>query len=155
MALEIERKFLIKKELFQPQSRGIKVRQGYLPQGDGPLLVRVRQHDDKAFLTLKGKTTGVSRAEYEYPIPPQDAAELLTLCERPLIEKIRYKEPAADGHLWEVDIFFGENEGLIIAEVELGSEDEPFERPAWLGEEVSGDPRYYNSNLAKLPYCRW
>lgn len=156
MAMEIERKFLIKRELFTPQEPGIRVRQGYLPQSEAaPLLVRVRQHNERAYLTLKGRTAGVSRAEYEYEIPFADSEELLALCEKPLIEKTRYLEKAADGHIWEVDIFFGENEGLIVAEVELKDENEPFERPAWLAEEVSGDKRYYNSNLGKCPFKKW
>ena len=155
MALEIERKFLVDETKFKEPEKGIRVKQGYLP-GDGPLLVRVREQDEKAFLTLKGKTTGVTRAEFEYLIPREDAEELLKLCKRPLIDKVRYLIPAEDGvHTWEVDRFFGENEGLLIAEVELANENESFSRPDWLGREVSGDAHYYNSNLAEHPYSEW
>jgi adenylate cyclase len=155
MALEIERKFLVDEKLFRQPEKGIRVKQGYL-QGDGTMLVRVRRQDDKAFLTLKGKTTGITRAEFEYPIPVDDAEKLFEFCRRPLIDKTRYLIPAEDGvHTWEVDKFFGENEGLMIAEVELKSEDEAFSRPEWLGREVSGDPHYYNSNLAEHPFSEW
>lgn len=153
MAKEIERKFLVKEELFQPQGAGSRVRQGYLP-GDGELLVRIRQKDDRAFLTLKGRNTGITRAEYEYEIPAADAAELFAFCRRPLIEKTRWHE-TVDGKLWEIDRFFGDNEGLLLAEIELADEAEKFTRPCWLGREVSGDPRYYNSNLAKNPFSVW
>ncbi len=152
MALEIERKFRVK-ESWQPKGRGVEVRQGYLP-GTGPLLVRVRRQDERAFLTLKGRTEGITRAEFEYEIPAADADALLAFCEAPLIEKTRYFEEL-DGHTWEIDRFRGANEGLIVAEIELSSEDEPFSRPAWLGAEVSDDARYYNSNLAKCPYTAW
>lgn len=153
MGQEIERKFLVKEDLWRPQGTGSKVRQGYLPQA-GELLVRIRTQDDRAFLTFKGRTTGITRTEFEYEIPAADAAELLAFCQRPLIEKVRYLEEVA-GHLWEIDCFYGENEGLIVAEIELQSEDEPFAHPDWLGEEVSGDPRYYNANLAEHPYRAW
>ena len=153
MGLEIERKFLVKKELWTPKGKGLSVRQGYLPHA-GELLVRVRQQDERAFLTLKGKTAGITRAEFEYEIPAEDAAALLAFCCRPFIEKVRYREEV-QGHIWEIDCFRGENEGLILAEIELRREDEPFVRPAWLGEEVSGDPRYYNSCLAENPYRAW
>lgn len=116
--------------------------------------MRVRRQDEKAFLTLKGRNTGISRLEYEYEIPAADADELLQFCQRPLIEKTRYVEKI-DGHVWEIDCFFGDNEGLLVAEIELKSEDEPFEKPVWLGQEVSGDVRYYNSNLAENPYSKW
>ena len=152
MSVEIERKFLVN-EKWQPEGRSIHVKQGYLP-GTGPMLVRVRQEDRRAFLTLKGRTEGITRSEYEYEIPMTDAGELLERCERPIIEKTRYLIPAG-AHTWEVDVFAGANEGLIVAEIELASEDEPFARPAWLGREVSDDPRYYNSNLAAHPYSAW
>lgn len=150
---EIERKFLVKEALWQPHGHGFRVQQGYLPQ-TGALLVRIRTQDDRAFLTLKGRTTGITRAEFEYEIPAADAAELLPFCRRPLIEKVRYQEEVG-GHLWEIDCFAGENEGLVVAEIELQCETEPFTRPAWLGEEVSGDPRYYNANLTEHPYRTW
>ena len=151
--LEIERKFLVDQKIWQPGEQGISVRQGYLA-GEGPLLVRIRQQDRKAFLTLKGRTTGISRLEFEYEIPMVDAVGLLRLCQQPLVEKVRYVEEF-EGHTWEIDRFFGSNEGLMIAEIELTSEDESFARPAWLGREVSGDSRYYNSNLIQHPYSEW
>ena len=155
MALEIERKFLVDEKLFRPEGKEIRVKQGYLP-GEGPILVRVRENDGKGYLTLKGKTTGITRDEFEYEIPTEDAEKLLDFCKRPLIDKVRYLIPAEDGiHTWEVDRFFGENEGLMIAEVELSDENEEFSRPDWLGREVSGDPHYYNSNLAEHPYSEW
>ena len=152
MAVEIERKFLVN-EKWTPEGRTIHVKQGYLP-GTGPMLVRVRQEDSRAFLTLKGRTEGITRSEYEYEIPMEDAGELLERCERPIIEKTRYLIPAGP-HTWEVDVFFGANEGLVVAEIELSDENESFEKPAWLGAEVSGDVRYYNSNLASHPYSEW
>ena len=153
MGMEIERKFLVDQKIWQPGEQGISVRQGYLA-GEGPLLVRIRQQDRKAFLTLKGRTTGISRLEFEYEIPMVDAVGLLRLCQQPLVEKVRYVEEF-EGHTWEIDRFFGSNEGLMIAEIELTSEDESFARPAWLGREVSGDSRYYNSNLIQHPYSEW
>ena len=152
MSVEIERKFLVN-EKWKPEGRSIHVKQGYLP-GTGPMLVRVRQEDKRAFPTLKGRTEGITRSEYEYEIPMQDAGELLERCEKPIIEKTRYLVPAGP-HTWEVDVFAGANDGLVVAEIELSREDEPFDRPAWLGREVSDDTRYYNSNLAAHPYCDW
>jgi CYTH domain-containing protein len=117
--------------------------------------VRVRIAGDRAFLTLKGATTGITRLEFEYEIPVGDADTLLTeLCQAPLIEKTRYRIPIGN-HTWEVDEFWGDNAGLIVAEVELKSADEPIELPAWVGQEVSNDPRYYNANLVQHPYCTW
>jgi len=117
--------------------------------------VRVRTIDDKGFLTIKGVTVGAARAEYEYEIPAREADEMLTnLCEKPLIEKNRYKIKAGEV-TWEVDEFFGDNEGLVVAEVELATEDQTFEKPAWVGAEVTGDPRYFNSNLTKNPFKNW
>ena len=153
MGKEIERKFLVKDDSWKTE-QGTKYRQGYL-NSIKERTVRVRTIADKGFLTIKGITVGVTRLEYEYEIPTQEAEELLTeLCEKPLIEKNRYKIPYG-GFTFDVDEFFGENEGLIVAEVELESEDQQFEKPAWLGEEVSGDPRYFNSNLIKHPYGIW
>ena len=115
----------------------------------------LRLEGDVGKLTIKGKVQGISRSEYEYPIPQQDAAEMLdNLCLRPLIEKTRYRIEFA-GLVWEVDEFYGVNEGLILAEVELESEDAEFARPDWVGQEVSGNPRYYNANLVKDPYTEW
>ena len=117
--------------------------------------VRVRTISDKAYLTIKGITVGASRTEFEYEIPVMDAEEMLdNLCEKPLIEKNRYMVEVG-ALTWEVDEFFGENEGLIIAEIELQSEDQPFDMPDWVTEEVTADPRYYNANLINHPYTRW
>lgn len=153
MGMEIERKFLVDQTIWQPTGPGMSVRQGYL-EGDGALLVRVRQQDRQAFLTLKGRTAGISRLEFEYEIPMVDAVALLRLCQQPLVEKVRYVEDV-DGHRWEIDHFFGANDGLVIAEIELTSEDEAFSAPRWLGREVSGNPHYYNSNLIHHPYAEW
>jgi adenylate cyclase len=117
--------------------------------------VRVRIEGDHAMLTIKGRTVGASRGEWEYPIPLADAAELLDgLCEQPLIEKYRTRI-ALGGHVWEVDEFLGANAGLVVAEIELGSEDEAFDKPDWLGEEVTSDVRYLNANLIRHPYTSW
>ena len=158
MAIEIERKFLVKNKSWQVDQQGntvngIVFRQGYLVSQDAT--VRVRLEGEKAVLTLKGKTEGVSRLEYEYEIPASDANEMLDkLCEKPLIEKTRYKR--VEGNLvWEIDVFEAENSGLIVAEVELDKEDQQIDMPAWAGEEVSGDPKYYNVNLVKAPYSSW
>ena len=154
MAKEIERKFLVKLAAWTPQSGGKYYKQGYL-NSQKERVVRVRIAGDKGQLTIKGITTGVTRAEFEYPISIEDAGLMLdNLCEKPLIEKHRHKE-VHGGKTWEIDVFHGDNEGLVVAEIELGSEDEAFERPTWLGEEVSSDPRYFNSNLLKNPYKGW
>lgn len=152
MAREIERKFLVK-DSWQPKSEGVKIAQGYLSTVP-ERTVRVRIKGEKGYLTIKGKNTGISRAEFEYEIPRQDAEELLAMAEQPILDKTRYLEKQGDS-LWEIDVFAGENEGLVVAEVELPSEEADFERPAWLGEEVSGDVRYYNANLIKQPYSLW
>lgn len=153
MAKEIERKFLVTGDGWR-QAKGVRYRQGYL-HTDQERSVRVRINDDKAYLTIKGTTVGATRLEFEYEIPGQDAQEILDeLCERPLIEKNRHKIEHG-GLTWEVDEFLGENEGLIIAEIELESEDQAFEKPDWLGQEVTGDPRYFNVNLVENPYSRW
>ncbi len=154
MAKEIERKFLVKLAAWTPQSAGKYYKQGYL-NSQKERVVRVRIAGDKGQLTIKGITTGVTRAEFEYAISIEDAGLMLdNLCEKPLIEKHRHKE-VHGGKTWEIDVFHGDNEGLVVAEIELGSEDEAFERPTWLGEEVSSDPRYFNSNLLKNPYKSW
>ena len=152
MAKEIERKFLVKKSTWRKE-KGTKYRQGYL-NSVKERVVRVRTIGHKGYLTIKGLTVGASRLEFEYEIPRQDADQLLDICEKPLIEKIRYKVVEGD-FVWEIDEFLGENQGLIVAEVELESEDQEFPRPAWVGEEVTGDPRYFNSNLIKNPYQMW
>jgi adenylate cyclase len=149
---EIERKFLVD-PAWRPAGPGLALRQGYLCSHP-ERTVRVRLEGDVGTLTIKGKTTGVTRAEYEYPIPAADAAALLALCERPLIEKVRHPVQH-EGKTWEIDVFGGDNEGLVLAELELASEDEPFAVPPWATEEVSRDPRYYNSNLARAPYRSW
>jgi len=154
MGTEIERKFLMKDDAWRSLAKGTKYRQGYL-NSTKERVVRVRTIDDKGFLTIKGITTGATRVEYEYEIPDAEATAMLDeLCEKPLIEKNRYKI-AFGGFTWEVDEFFGENKGLIVAEVELESEDQPFEKPDWIGEEVTGDPKYFNSNLIQNPYLKW
>ena len=146
MAHEIERKFLITGEAWRELAKGTAYRQGYLSTVK-ERTVRVRTIDDKGFLTIKGITVGATRAEYEYEIPAGDANEMLDdLCEQPIIEKKRYKVPL-DGFIWEIDEFGGVNEGLIVAEIELESEDQEFNKPDWIGDEVSGDPRYFNSNF--------
>ncbi len=154
MQTEIERKFLVAGNDWKSQADGRRIRQGYLSV-DPARNVRVRLAGEHAWLTLKGTTTGVSRAEYEYPIPPGDAEKLLeTMCLQPLIDKTRYTLCDA-GQRWEIDEFHGANAGLVIAEIELENEDQAFDRPAWLGAEVSDDPRYYNANLLRHPFRDW
>lgn len=153
MGKEIERKFLVTGDAWR-RGEGIRVRQGYISRGGGTT-VRVRSTSVGAFLTVKGARRGLTRAEFEYEIPPADAEELLdSVCVKPLIEKVRYIV-SYGGLAWEVDEFFGENRGLVIAEVELEREDQAFEKPPWVGEEVTGDPRYYNANLVANPYSAW
>ena len=154
MAKEIERKFLVKGDAWRALAKGTTYRQGYLNSAK-ERTVRVRTAEDKAFLTIKGLTLGATRAEYENEIPFDEGKAMLdALAEKPLIEKKRYKIPAGD-ITWEIDEFLGDNAGLIVAEVELKSEDQAFDRPAWLGDEVTGDTRYYNANLIKKPFTRW
>jgi adenylate cyclase len=152
MGTEIERKFLVTGETWR-SAPGTRTTQGYLSR-DPNRTVRVRIAGDHAWLTIKGRTTGATRAEFEYEIPLDDARALLALCDTPIIDKIRRKI-SHDGHLWEVDEFIGENQGLIIAEIELDSESQPFTRPPWLGLEVTGDARYYNANLCQNPFSNW
>ena len=152
MAKEIERKFRVD-PAWQPPGDGAAFEQGYL-SSHPERVVRVRVDGETAKLGIKGKTVGVTRLELEYPIPLDDARELLKLCEQPIITKRRHIV-IHDGKKWEVDVFAGDNAGLVIAELELASEDEAFTRPPWLREEVSDDPRYYNSNLVKAPYSTW
>lgn len=154
MAKEIERKFLVKGTDWKNLAKGTEYRQGYLSTVK-ERTVRVRTIDNAGYLTIKGISTGATRLEYEYEISVADAHEMLDkLCERPLIEKKRYKIDFG-GLVWEVDEFFGENEGLIVAEVELQDENQEIRKPEWIGEEVTGDPRYFNSNLSKVPYKKW
>jgi adenylate cyclase len=166
VGIEIERKFLVANEGWRrdaeriPGARSTFMRQGYL-SSNADRIVRVRIDGEQAVLTIKGKAQGeggpgsISRGEWEYPIPVADAQELLgKLCEQPLIEKVRHRIPYA-GLVWEVDEFFADNAGLVVAEVELESEQQEFARPAWLGEEVSHDRRYANANLLKHPFSQW
>ena len=152
MAREIERKFLTNGSAWR-RAGAMRLRQGYLSSAQGRT-VRVRIVGDNAYLTIKGMAVGATRLEFEYDIPCEDAKELLNLCEMPLIEKDRYRVEEG-GVVWEIDEFLFDNSGLIIAEVELESEDQPFTKPEWVGEEVTGDPRYFNSNLIKKPYTKW
>lgn len=155
MAIEIERKFLVGGDSWRDAAgRGTLYRQGYLSL-DPERTVRVRAAGGRAALTIKGLTIGAHRQEFEYAISADEAAELLdSLCLQPIIEKTRY-HLTVNGVVWEIDEFAGENQGLIVAEVELDDESRSFERPPWLGEEVTGDPRYYNVNLVRHPFCRW
>jgi adenylate cyclase len=154
MPIEIERKFLITGDDWRGLGQGTHYRQGYLSVEPGRS-VRVRLAGDGAWLTIKGRTEGMARAEYEYPIPAAEAAEMLdTLCIQPLIEKVRYRIEHA-GHTWEVDEFSGDNAGLVLAEVELAAPDEAVELPAWIGREVTDDARYYNASLQLHPYREW
>lgn len=154
MGKEIERKFLVVGDAWRVAARGVPVRQGYLSTAK-ERTVRVRAVGDRGFLTVKGVSIGATRAEFEYAIPRDDADEMLeTLCERPIVEKVRYRIPFA-GLTWEVDEFGGANAGLIVAEVELGDEAQPFTRPDWVGREVTGDARYFNANLVARPYSTW
>lgn len=157
MALEIERKFLVLEALHAlplPEwGPGEPIRQGYLARGSNAT-ARVRTIGETGWLTIKGETVGISRAEFEYEIPVEEARALLALCEGGLIEKVRWRVPH-QGHVWEVDRFEGDNAGLMVAEIELNSEDEAFARPAWIGEEVSDDPRYFNGALSRHPYRVW
>jgi CYTH domain-containing protein len=154
MGVEIERKFLLAHEGWRGQGTPTHMRQGYLV-ADPVRTVRVRIEGDRAVITIKGKSTGAARGEWEYEIPVPDATELLDgLCEQPQVEKIRHRIDHA-GHTWEVDEFLGLNAGLVVAEIELDAEDEAFEKPDWIGAEVTGDKRYYNSSLIRMPYSQW
>ncbi len=154
MGVEIERKYLVQGTSWKEGAKGVPYRQGYL-SSHRERTVRIRTAGDKGYLTIKGVATGAVRPEYEYAIPHDEAAEMLTaLCEQPVIEKIRYKIPFG-GLLWEVDEFLGENKGLVVAEVELSDEGQLVTLPPWAGPEVTSDARYYNANLFKNPYSRW
>ena len=156
MAIEIERKYLVKNNSFLDQSyKKVSIRQGFL-NSDKNRVVRVRIKDDKGYLTIKGlsNSSGITRNEWEYQIDIQDAQELLSICEPSVIEKYRYyiKHDLLE---FEVDVFKNDNEGLIIAEIELSDENQEFDKPDWLGKEVSGDDKYYNSSLSKKPFKSW
>jgi CYTH domain-containing protein len=154
MAKEIERKFLVKPRNWRELGPGLQIRQGYLSTAI-ERTVRVRTYGDHGYVTIKGKTSGISRDEYEYEIPFADATEILDhLCLQSLIEKTRYRIPFK-GHTFEVDEFTGANRGLTVAEVELKSADEKLELPDWIDRDISDDPRYFNSNLAQKPFTTW
>ena len=152
MATEIERKFLVEGDFLSEATSKTRIVQGYICSEKGST-VRVRIRDNKGYLTVKGaaSSSGLSRYEFEREVPLEDAEQMLRLCEQESINKERYLVPYK-GHTWEVDVFHGHNEGLILAEIELSREDEPFERPSWLGKEVTGDRRYYNSVLTRTPF---
>lgn len=154
MPLEIERKFLVRDDSWRGhfQKRSV-LRQGYLVAGPG-ITVRIRTDGEQAWLTIKGPAQGISRNEFEYSIPEADAEKLLGLCEQRVVEKTRHIVPHGR-HVWEVDVFAGANQGLVLAEIELASECESLDLPSWVGDEVSGDPRYYNAQLAVAPFARW
>ena len=153
MATEIERTFLVLGTPWASLPKGELMRQGYLTASKQKV-VRVRIEGEAAMLTIKGATQGISRGEWEYAIPVKDAQELLELCDQPLIEKYRYRIPF-DSMLWELDVFIGANQGLVVAEIELESEHQVFAKPDWIGAEVSDDARYLNSNLQRQPYSTW
>jgi len=155
MALEIERKFLVAGDFREEAFAQEEIMQGYL-SSVSERTVRIRIKGEEAFITVKGETneSGVSRFEWEKEIPLADARELLKLCEPGIIDKVRYYIANGD-HTFEVDVFRGENKGLIVAEIELSSEDESFEKPGWLGKEVTADEHYYNASLSKNPYTKW
>ena len=153
MGKEIERKYLVKGEAWKELGKGVLYRQGYL-NSLKERVVRARTMGPKAALTIKGITVGATRLEFEYEIPMDDCNQLLDLCEQPIIEKTRYKIPFG-GLIWEVDEFHGVNDGLVVAECELESEDQSIEKPEWIGDEVTGDSRYFNSNLIANPFTAW
>lgn len=155
MKIETERKFLVQSTEYKKLAISAKrIKQGYVAHDDGRT-VRVRIADDKAFITIKGPSlSGISRLEWEREIPVKDAEELFALCKPGIIDKTRYIVPNG-ARYFEVDEFYGDNEGLTVAEIELGEENEDFKKPSWLGNEVSGDPKYYNSQLIKNPFRNW
>lgn len=154
MSVEIERKFLVRGDGWRALGQGVLLRQGYL-SSNPERVVRVRIEGDGAVLTIKGRSVGATRGEWEYPIPVADAQEFLDgLCERPIIEKTRYRIEF-EGMTWEVDEFMGDNAGLVVAEIELATEDQVFVKPEWVGDEVTDDARYFNSNLIRRPYLSW
>lgn len=154
MGVEIERKFLLRGDGWKSLGEPVFFRQGYL-SSHKERVVRVRIEGERAVMTIKGANKGATRGEWEYEIPVADAVELLDgLCEQPLIEKYRRRIPFA-GNVWEVDEFLGANAGLVVAEIELQSEDQQFDKPEWVAEEVTADLRYLNSNLIKQPFSTW
>ena len=153
MGVEIERKFLLAGDGWRALGQPTLLRQGYL-SSDPARVVRVRVAGDQAYMTIKGRSVGATRGEWEYSIPLADANELLALCEQPIVEKFRCKIEFA-GNVWEVDEFLGANQGLVVAEIELASEDQPFDKPDWIGDDVTHDARYFNSSLVRNPYSNW
>lgn len=154
MATEIEKKFLVDLSKLGELPEGKEIQQGYFETSE-KAVVRARVKGDKGYLTIKGETHGATRSEFEYEIPVKDAKEMIAdLCQQPVVSKVRYEIPYA-GHVWELDLFKGVNEGLVVAEIELASENQPFEKPEWVAKEVTEDPRYYNSNLIKHPFSEW
>ncbi len=154
MGVEIERKFLLVGDAWRTLGEPVLLRQGYL-SSNPDRTVRVRIEGGQGSMTIKGRSVGATRAEWEYPIPLLDATELLDrLCEQPLIEKFR-RRIALGGHIWEVDEFLGANQGLVVAEIELASENQAFDKPDWVGAEVTDDRRYFNSSLIRHPFSNW
>lgn len=155
MATEIERKFLVTNDSWKKEvTSTAEYTQGYLAT-ERSCSIRIRVEQDRASLNIKSATLGISRNEYDYPIPLSEANEILQdLCIKPLLKKTRYHVPHG-AHVWEIDVFDGDNKGLVVAEIELETQDELFSRPDWLGEEVSDDPRYYNVRLVDHPYSKW
>ena len=154
MPIEIERKYLVIGDAWRSLATPKLYKQGYI-YTENSVTVRVRLIEDQGYLTLKGKRKGASRAEFEYSIPTEDARIMLdTLCDRPLIEKKRYRIEL-DDDVWEIDEFFGDNQGLILAEIELSSEEQTIHLPEWVGQEVTEEKKYYNSYLARHPYQDW
>ena len=156
MAIEIERKFLVTGDSYKALAfRSDRIAQGYICR-EGGNSARVRVRGDKGYITIKGPSRdgGLSRYEWEKEIPVNEALELLKICNDAIIDKVRHLVECG-GHIFEVDEFFGDNEGLVVAEVELGSREEHFEKPGFIGEEVTGDKRYYNSRLTRFPYNSW
>lgn len=150
---EIERKYLIKEDKYIPTGKGIMIKQGYLSV-DAGRVVRVRVADKKGFITIKGKMEGITRDEFEYEIPKKEAEKMLGMCLNNAIEKIRYIENF-NGMTWEIDVFEKDNKGLVLAEIELESEDQRFDLPIWIKKEVTHDKRYYNSWLSVKPFKTW
>ena len=154
MGIEIERKFLLTSDAWRSLGKPVLLRQGYLSTTP-ERTVRVRVEGEGATITIKSKSVGARRGEWEYPLPLADANELLDqVCEQPIIEKYRSRI-VLGAHTWEVDEFLGANQGLLFAEIELGSEDEAFDKPDWIGDEVTQDRRYFNSSLIRLPFSQW
>ena len=153
MGVEIERKFLVRDIGILDGAGGVTYRQGYLST-DPDRTVRIRRAGDHGYVTIKGRSHGTTRAEFEYEIPPGDADDMLALCLGPVIDKVRYRIEHA-GRVWEVDVFGGANDGLVVAEVELPSEKAEIDLPRWVGAEVTDDPRYFNANLVAHPFRDW